>query len=67
MIDTPSIDYGPSTAFEAHHVSMPLNTYHVENAARLTALPASGFEVMVAPIDIAGGSGGPTRIFAVLK
>lgn len=46
---------------------MPLNVYHVENAARLTELPATGFTVVVAPIDIAGGSGGPVRVFAVLK
>jgi kynurenine formamidase len=63
-IDTASIDYGPSTALEAHHASMALNVYHIENAARLTTLPATGFEVMVAPINIAGGTGGPTRIFA---
>jgi kynurenine formamidase len=66
-IDTPSIDYGPSTKFEAHHVSMPLNVYHIENAAHLTTLPATGFHVMVAPINIAGGSGGRTRVFAFLK
>ena len=64
-IDTPSIDYGPSTTFEAHKVSMALNVFHVENAAHLTALPASGFTVIVAPIAIAGGSGGPTRVFAL--
>jgi kynurenine formamidase len=63
-IDTASIDYGPSAAFEAHHVSMALNVYHIENAANLLQLPASGFRVMVAPIKIAGGSGGPTRLFA---
>jgi kynurenine formamidase len=66
-IDTASIDYGPSTDFEAHKVSMPLNVYHIENAAHLTDLPAAGFTVLVAPIDIAGGSGGPARVFAVLK
>jgi kynurenine formamidase len=66
-IDTPSIDYGPSTSFEAHKVSMPLNVYHVENAAHLTQLPPRGFTVIVAPLDIAGGSGGPARVFAVLK
>jgi kynurenine formamidase len=66
-IDTPSIDYGPSAAFEAHHVSMPLNVYHIENAARLTTLPASGFMVLVAPMNIAGGSGAPARLFALLK
>ena len=52
------IDYGPSTAFEAHKVSMPLNVFHIENAAHLTELPPSGFTVIVAPIDIVGGSEG---------
>jgi kynurenine formamidase len=66
-IDTPSIDYGPSTGFEAHHVSMALNVYHIENAAHLLDLPASGFQVVVAPINIAGGSGGPARVFALLR
>jgi len=64
-IDTPSIDYGPSTTFDAHKVSMALNVFHVENAARLTTLPPSGFTVVVAPLAVAGGSGAPTRIFAV--
>lgn len=64
-IDTPSIDHGPSSTFDAHKVSMALNVFHVENAARLTGLPATGFTVMVAPLAIAGGSGAPTRIFAV--
>jgi len=63
-IDTPSIDSGPSTKFEAHRVSMSLNVYHIENARGLTALPESGFEVVVAPLAIAGGSGGPARVFA---
>jgi len=66
-IDTGSIDYGPSTAFEAHRVSLPLNVYHIENAAHLTTLPPGGFMVMVAPINIAGGSGGPARVFAFLR
>jgi len=45
---------------------MPENVYHIENAANLTKLPAAGFRVLVAPINLAGGSGGPTRLFAVL-
>jgi kynurenine formamidase len=66
-IDTPSIDYGPSTGFEAHHVSMPLNVYHIENMVHLVDLPASGFQVIVAPINIGGGSGGPARVFAFVR
>jgi len=65
-IDTASIDYGPSTAFEAHHVSMALSVYHIENATNFGQLPASGFRVVVAPIKIAGGSGGPTRVLGLL-
>ena len=65
-IDTPSVDYGPSTAYEAHRASQPLNVYHVENARGLTALPPSGFEVIVAPVKITGVSGAPTRVFARL-
>jgi kynurenine formamidase len=65
-IDTPSVDYGPSEKFEVHHTTMPENVYHIENAANLTTLPATGFRVVVAPINLAGGSGGPTRLFALL-
>ena len=66
-IDTPSVDYGPSKRFETHRATQPLNVYHIENAANLTALPASGFTVVVAPVNIAGGSGGPTRVFALIE
>jgi len=65
-IDTPSVDYGPSAKFETHQLTMPLNVFHIENAANLTSLPATGFTLVVAPIKIAGGSGGPTRVFALL-
>jgi kynurenine formamidase len=41
--------------------------YHIENAAHLTTLPPTGFIVIVAPMNIAGGSGGPARVFALLK
>ena len=65
-IDSPSVDYGPSEHFETHRTTQPLNVYHIENAANLTTLPATGFTVVVAPVNIAGGSGGPTRVFALL-
>ena len=46
---------------------MGLNVYHIENAARLTTLPPKDFTVIVAPIALAGGSGGPTRLFALRR
>ena len=42
-IDTPSVDYGPSAKFETHNLTMRLNVFHIENAARLTSLPPRGF------------------------
>jgi len=66
-IDTPSVDYGLSEQFEAHRTSMPQDVYHVENATGLTSLPPKGFTVVVAPIKIKGGSGGPTRVFALVN
>ena len=66
-IDTASVDYGPSAKFETHHATMLENVYHIENAAHLTGLPPKGFTVVVAPVNLAGGSGGPTRIFALLE
>jgi kynurenine formamidase len=65
-IDTPSVDYGPSRTFETHRTTQPLNVYHIENAARLTTLPPTGFTVVVAPVKIRGGSGGPARVFALV-
>lgn len=66
-IDTPSIDHGPSTGFEAHRMTQAEGVYHIENAAKLTTLPPSGFTVVVAPLKIKGGSGGPARVFALLR
>ncbi len=66
-IDTASIDYGASEKFEAHHTTMPLGVYHIENATNLTTLPATGFTVVVAPINLTRGSGGPERVFALLR
>ena len=65
-IDTASIDYGQSTGFETHVALLSRNVPVFENLADLRALPALGFEVIALPMKIAGGTGGPLRIIAVL-
>lgn len=65
-IDTLSVDYGPSKDFEVHRLTHSRGLYHLENVANLEQLPATGALVVVAPIKLEGGSGGPVRIFAVL-
>ena len=65
-IDTPSIDYGQSTAYETHRVLYGENVPGFENVAALDRLPATGAYVIALPMKIAGGSGGPLRIVAVV-
>jgi len=65
-IDTLSVDHGPSKTFEAHKLSHGAGLYHLENLADLSALPEQGAFLIVAPIKLEGGSGGPCRVFAVL-
>jgi kynurenine formamidase len=65
-IDTPSIDYGQSTTFEAHRILYPENIPAFENVAALDRLPATGAYVVALPMKIAGGSGGPLRMVGVV-
>jgi kynurenine formamidase len=65
-IDTLSVDYGPSKDFAVHRVSHGAGLYHMENLADLSALPEAGAFLVVAPIKLDGGSGGPCRVFAIL-
>jgi kynurenine formamidase len=65
-IDTASIDYGQSTRFETHVALLSRNVPVFENLADLRNLPALGFEVIALPMKIAGGTGGPLRVIAVL-
>ena len=65
-IDTLSMDPGLSKDFQVHHIVNGAGRYGLENVANLHELPPRGFYVTVAPIKIESGSGGPTRIFAIL-
>jgi kynurenine formamidase len=64
--DTPSVDHGPSRDFPVHGIVNGGGKYHLENVANVGRLPATGAFLIVAPIKIAGGSGGQVRIFGVL-
>lgn len=65
-IDTASIDYGQSSGFETHITLLSQNVPVFENLADLRALPDRGFTVIALPMKIAGGSGGPLRVIAVI-
>lgn len=65
-IDTASIDYGQATKFETHVALLSHNVPVFENLSNLHDLPFRGFDVIALPMKIAGGTGGPLRIVAVV-
>jgi kynurenine formamidase len=65
-IDTASIDYGQSTAFETHRVLYEANIPGLENLAALDRLPPTGAVIVALPMKIKGGSGAPLRAIAML-
>jgi len=64
--DTLSIDPGNSTDYPVHRLVLGADAYQLENLANLDKLPESGAQLVVAPIKLDGGSGGPVRVFALL-
>jgi kynurenine formamidase len=65
-IDSPSVDYGPSTDFQVHRIGAAKNVYNLENLTGLDRLPATGAYLFALPMKIAGGSGGPVRAVALV-
>jgi kynurenine formamidase len=65
-IDTASIDFGQSSAFESHRVLYERNIPAFENLTNLDRLPATGASVVALPMKIKGGSGAPLRAVAIL-
>ncbi len=65
-IDTPSVDYGQSKFFESHATLFEKDIPALENLANLDKLPAKNFYVIALPMKIKRGSGGPTRVVAIL-
>ena len=65
-IDTASIDYGPAADFPVHRIAAAANVPGLENITGLEALPPRGAVLVALPMKIAGGSGGPTRVVALV-
>ncbi len=65
-VDTASIDYGPSRDFIVHRIASQANVPGLENLANLDEVPEMGAWIIALPMKIAGGSGGPLRIVALI-
>jgi kynurenine formamidase len=66
-IDTMSVDIGATTTYPVHYFTSKESVYHLENVANLALVPPSGATVVVAPIKLENGSGGPARVLALVK
>lgn len=66
-IDTMSVDIGATENYPVHVFTSRENVYHLENLANLALVPAAGATVVVAPIKLEKGSGGPARVLALVK
>jgi kynurenine formamidase len=66
-IDTASLDHGPSKDFIAHQVLNGADIPGLENVANLERLPERGYLIAALPMKIAGGSGAPCRIVAIVS
>ncbi len=64
--DTLSIDHGASSDYAVHRLALGAGLYQLENLADMSELPETGAFLIVAPIKLEGGSGGPVRVFALL-
>lgn len=64
--DTLSLDTGNSATFDTHYAWLPTNRYGIENLANLGNVPAAGATLIVGAPKHARGSGGPSRIFAMV-
>lgn len=65
-VDTASIDYGQSRDFIVHQIANGAGIPGLENIANLERVPERGAWVVALPMKIAGGSGGPLRIVALV-
>lgn len=65
-VDTLSLDFGPSPDFAVHYAWLPSGRWGLECVANLEALPASGATIVVGAPKIRGGTGGPSRVFAMV-
>lgn len=68
-VETVGIDAGSAggmdPAFPAHYYLLGADKYGLTSLQNLGALPATGAMLVVSPLPIVGGTGSPTRVFAI--
>jgi len=65
-VDTLSLDYGKSADFATHYLWLPSNRWGMEGVANLDQLPPKGCTIIAGGPRIAGATGGPSRVIALV-
>ncbi|MEO1091228.1 MAG: cyclase family protein [Pseudomonadota bacterium] len=65
-VDTLSLDYGRSADFAVHYAWLPTNRWGMECVANLGSLPATGATIVAGGPKVAGATGGPSRVIALV-
>ncbi len=65
-VDTLSLDHGMSPDFATHYSWLPTGRWGLECVANLAELPATGATMIVGAPKNRGGTGGPSRVFALV-
>lgn len=65
-VDTLSLDHGISADFATHYAWLPSGRFGIENLANLDNVPAAGATLIIGAPKHKGGTGGPSRIFALV-
>lgn len=65
-IDTLSVEAGASEDLAVHHRTLGAGLWHAEGLVGLDRVPARGAWIVVAPLRLAGGSGAPARVLALV-
>ena len=65
-VDTLSLDYGLSPDFATHYAWLSSGHWGLEGAANLDQLPAKDATLVVGAPKVRGGTGGPSRVLALV-
>ena len=65
-VDTLSLDFGASQDFATHYAWLPAGRFGIECLANLDSVPTSGATLVVGAPKFKGGTGGQSRIFALI-
>jgi kynurenine formamidase len=65
-VDTLSVDPGRAREYPVHRVTLPAGLWHLEGLVNLGELPARGATLFVGALKLAGGSGAPARVLALV-